>query len=185
MKKLMMSLTLLAWSVMQVNASGTSTNDVGFIMCGGKKLIIADAAASWNAKTKELHVYLSPHKFTDEDLRNVKRGGMWAPGSWKESPDKKLWGNDCPSVHISIDVSTEVPSLSKATAAYLTFFKFDSKLPVFINNKSAAEIPKVFQSLTVKDNYLTIRSKGSEEMFDNKYIWDLSISCPILNVEEQ
>jgi hypothetical protein len=170
---------------MQVYASGTSTNEIGFITCGGKKLIIADAAASWNAKTKELHVYLSPHKFTDEDLRHVKRGGMWAPGSWKESPDKKLWGDNCPSIHISINFSSEVPSLGTATAAYLAYFKFDSNLPLFINNKSAAEIPEVFQSLTVKDNHLVIRSKGSEGMFDNKYIWDLSISCPLFDVEEQ
>ncbi len=185
MKKVMICLALLACSVMLLNASGTSTNEIGFIMCGGKKLTIADAAASWNAETKRLNVYLSPYKIPDEDMRPVKRGAIWAMGSWKESPDKKLWGDDCPSVQITIDFSSEVPSLSTAIFSNYIFFHFDAKFPAINNNKPASHIPKVFQTLTVKDNHLIIRTKGSEDLFDNKYIWDLSISCPIFDVEEQ
>jgi hypothetical protein len=169
---------------MLVNASGTSTNEIGFITCGGKKLIIADAAASWNAKKKELNVYLSPYKLTTQDLEDVKRGGMWAPGSDKDSPDNKLWGDDCPSAQITIEFSAGEPSPRSATYYNFAFYRFVKKLTAN-DNRNAADIPKVIQSLKVENNHLILRSKGSEELFDEKYTWGLSLACPIFDVEEQ
>jgi len=107
MKKLIMCLGVVACVAMQLKAEETATGPAGFIMCGKKKLVIVGAAASWNVKKKELNVYLSPYKLTDEDLQEVKRGGMSALGSGKDSPDQKLWGDDCPSAQITIEFSTK------------------------------------------------------------------------------
>ena len=184
MTKLIAYLGMVAVLAVQAKAEETSTKRTNFIQCGSKKLILVDAAASWNPKKRELNVYLSPYKLTVEDLKDVKRGGWWAPGSGKESPDQTLWGDTCPSTQVLIEFKQGDPSLKSADFCAFTFYHLAPQLSDSLN-LTGKDILKNIQSLAVKGKTLNLQSKGSEELVGGTYTWDLSLSCPIYDVEEQ
>ena len=184
MKKLIACLGAVACLAMQAEAEEGLTNRVNFIMCGSKKLVIVDAAASWNATKKEMNVYLSPHKFTAEDLKDVTRGEWWAPGMGKESPDKTLWGDTCPSAQILIEFTGSEPSVKSIDFCGITFYRLVHKLSDSVNLKGK-DAQKIIQEVLVKGKVLNVRSKGSDELVGGSYTWDLSLCCPIHAVEEQ
>jgi hypothetical protein len=180
-----MLLGLAICFAVQLNAKAKSTEGMGFITCGKKKLIIIDAAATWNAKKKSMQIYLFPFKLTANDLKDIKSGKAWSVGFGKKSPDKKLWESWCPNAQVAIDFSKSDKSLKSATFCNFMFFGLEKKNYTANLNLNAEEVQKSIQDVIAKNNNLTFKSKGAGELFDGKYTWDLSVSCSIFNIKDK
>ena len=183
MKKIVILLGLVIYFAIPLNAKEKSVNELGFIICGKKKLIILDATATWNAKKKEMQIYLFPFKLTKSDLKDVKLGRAWTVGFKKKSPDKKLWESWCPNAQILINFSKSDPSLKYANFCNFMFFGLEKNNYTANLNRNGKEVQKSIQKIIVKNHNLNFDSKGSGKLFDGQYSWELSASCPIFDIE--
>jgi hypothetical protein len=159
----------------QLKAEDAATNRMSFVTGGDKTLIIVDAAASWNVKKKEMNVYLSPYKLTAQHLEDVKRGRGHFIGLGS--------GSDDLLAQIKLKFSKSARSLQTATFCNFQYTFFEKNFTANFN-RNGAEVQKSIQKLTVEHNRLVFMSKGSGA-FDEPYTWDLSVSCPILDIEEK
>ena len=185
MRKIIMLLGLVICFAIQSNAKEKSGNGMGFIVCGNKKLIIIDAVATWNAKKKEMQVYFFPFKLTANDFKDIKSGKAWSVGFGKKSPDKKLWESWCPNAQVAIDFSKSDQSLKSATFCNFMFFGLKKKNYTANLNRNGEKVQKSIQEITVKNSSLTFKSKGSGKIFNEKYTWDLSASCPVFDINKK
>ena len=185
MKKITILLGLAICFAVQLDAKDNSTNNgAGFIVCGKKKLVIIDAAATWNAKEKEMKIYFFPFKLTANDLKDIKSGEVWKIRLGKKSPNKKLWESWCPNGELKIDFTKSDRSLKSATFCNFMFFGLKKNNYTANLNRNGKEVQKSIQELNVENNSLSFKSKGSEKLFDDKYTWDLSASCPIFDIRK-
>ena len=183
MKKIIMLLGLAMCFAIQLNAKEKSAKEIGFIMCGKKKLTIINAAATWNAKKKEMQVYFFPFKITTNDLKKIKSGNAWSIGFQKKSPNKKLWESWCPNAQLTINFSKSDQSLKSANFCNFMFFGLEKNNYTANLNRNGKEVQKSIQELTVKNNKLIFKSKDSGKLFDGEYTWDLSTSCPVFDIK--
>ena len=184
MKKGVVLSLLFACCAGLLNAAEKMDNS-GWVVCNGKKLVITDVVATWNAKNKEMQVYFYPFKLNTADLKKVKSGKAWLVGFGKKSPDKKLWASWCPNAQLKINFSQVGPSLKSASFCNFMFFGLTKNNYTANLNKNGNDVQKNIQKLIVKTNKLFLKSKGSGKLFKEEYSWELSASCPVFDIKEQ
>ena len=187
MKRVMIMAFVVCCSVSLIadkNEGALSTVQKGVIEYNGKKLDIVDAIATIDKKTNKLEVFLVPFKLSPDDIKIIKSGDGWKLCFSKKSPDEKSWPSVCPYGRVQIDLSSKHISASSVKFCNFVFWGMKKKNHTANLNRNGREIRKSIQMLTLKKDQLIFKSKSSGTLFDEKYKWNISVTCPLVEIKK-
>ncbi len=156
----------------------------GFVSCKDKKLILVDAFAVWNSEENELSLYLFPSKITSEDRADLQSNNAWLIRLRKETPDKTQWESWYPYLNIDMKFAEGTCSRESMTFCNFIFVGLEKKDFPHNANRNKEEIQKEIIDLSFNKKTLTLKSKGSSGAWAGGYIWDVSVTCPVVKLKE-